>query len=113
MQVCRDTISGAGRANSNVTATISNTAFASKCVIGITIVLSIYSIITAQDWQTDLEKQIISWSGAIAGGKLGAEIGALVGRPIVALLASIAGSLFGGLQTESLALQFLGHPYML
>ena len=42
-------------------------------------VVSVYQVVTADDWKFEISHQVATWSGAIAGGELGAGVGALVG----------------------------------
>ena len=40
----------------------------SKSVMVVAAAVSVYSVATAQDWETELGKQVASWSGAIVAG---------------------------------------------
>lgn len=108
-QVAVDTIGSAGRANPNVTAFMRRASFVSRGVIVVAAAVSVYSVATAQDWETELGRQVVSWSGSIAAGELGAGVGTLVGGPIGAILGGIAGAIIGGvLGDELLATWFYG-----
>jgi len=107
-QVAIDTISSAGRANPKVTELMRRAGMVSKGVIVVAAAVSVYSVATAQDWETELGKQVVSWSGAIAGGELGVGVGTLVGGPIGAILGGIAGSILAGLGADALANWFFG-----
>ncbi|EFY85263.1 hypothetical protein MAC_08672 [Metarhizium acridum CQMa 102] len=107
-QVSVDTISSAGRANPNVTALMRKVSFVSKGVFVVAAAVSVYSVATAPQWETELGKQVVSWSGAIAAGELGVGVGTLVGGPIGAILGGIAGSILGGLGSSALANWFFG-----
>ncbi|WEW59599.1 hypothetical protein PRK78_005073 [Emydomyces testavorans] len=107
-QVSIDTISSAGRANPNVSAVMRRAGLVSKGVVVIAAAVSVYSVATAQDWETELGKQVLSWSGSISAGQLGVGVGALVGGPVGAILGGIAGSILGGLGADALANWFFG-----
>lgn len=68
---------------------------------------SVYSVATAPQWETELGRQVVSWSGAIAGGELGVGFGSIVG-PVGAVLGGIAGGILGGLGAGQLADWFFG-----
>ncbi|XXG98066.1 hypothetical protein Hte_004384 [Hypoxylon texense] len=107
-QVSIDTISSAGRANPNVTTALRRFSYVTQGVTVVAVAVSVYSVATAQEWETELLKQVASWCGAIAAGQLGVGVGALVGGPIGAILGGIAGSILGGLGVDSLATWFFG-----
>ncbi|KAK7427290.1 hypothetical protein QQZ08_006226 [Neonectria magnoliae] len=107
MQVSAETIKSAGRANPNVTGLLRKASFVSKGVIVVAAAVSVYSVATAPDWETELGKQVFSWSGAIAAGELGAGVGSVLG-PVGAILGGIAGSILGGLGGDALANWFFG-----
>lgn len=79
-QVSVDTISSAGRAGPAVTYFMRTASKVSKGVIVIAAAVLVYSVSTAQDWETEMGKQILSWSGSIVAGQLGVGVGTLVGQ---------------------------------
>lgn len=100
-------ITASGRGSGFVTNSITVFSLASKGCIVISAALSIYSVATAPHWEQEAAHQVLSWSGAIAGGELGAGVGAILG-PVGAILGGIAGSFLGALGADKLATWFFG-----
>lgn len=98
------TIDSAGRANRGITKIVRGIGPVSKGLIVVSAVASAYQVVAARNWKAEIEKQVASWSGAIADGELGGEIGgsvsALVG-PVGAIMVGIAGGIIGGLAGEA------------
>lgn len=61
----------AGRANARETRLLKVANNVGKALTVIGIGLSLYPIATAEEWGNELGYQVESWSGAIAGGRLG------------------------------------------
>lgn len=73
-----------------------------KAVRVIGIGLSLYPIAKAEEWGRELGYQVESWSGGIAGGRLGVGVGAIVDGPVGAILGGMTGSILGGIGAVAL-----------
>lgn len=97
----------AGRANPTVTATLRTVNRISQAVVVIGIGVSLYSVTTAEEWEVQLGRQVLSWSGAIVGGQLGVGVGVIYG-PAGAILGGLVGIYLGGLGATALGNWFIG-----
>jgi len=75
--------------------------YVSKGLIVIGAAVSVYQVVTADDWKFEIGHQVATWSGAIAGGELGAGVGALVG-PVGAIVGGLIGGIIGGIAGEGM-----------
>jgi len=76
--------------------------YVSKGLIVIGAAVSVYQVVTADDWKFEIGRQVATWSGAIAGGQLGAGVGVIVG-PVGAILGGLIGGIIGGIAGEGMA----------
>jgi hypothetical protein len=96
-KVAGDTVDSAGRPNKGFSSLMRAVGTVSKVLIIIATVVSVYQVVTADDWKVD---QVAAWSGTVMGGVYGAEFGVLIGL-VGAVVGNVTRGLIGGLTGEN------------
>ncbi|KAJ3557903.1 hypothetical protein NM688_g1217 [Phlebia brevispora] len=87
-------IDASGRANRRITGIMKNLSRVGKAVMVVGVAMSMYQVVTAEDWKKEAIVQTGTWSASIIGGAIGTGVGALV-SPIGAILGGLTGGLLG------------------
>lgn len=105
--IAADTIRSAGRANPNITYIMRGLRISGQALVIAGCVISVYSVVIADDWRIELAQQAGSWYAAISLGQAGSGVGAVFG-PLGAILGGLAGGLAGAYGVPALANWFFG-----
>ncbi|KAJ3559522.1 hypothetical protein NM688_g295 [Phlebia brevispora] len=95
-QVVGAAIDASGRANRRITGIMKNLGRVGKAVMVVGVAISMYQVVTAEDWKKEAFVQAGTWSASIVGGAIGTGVGSLAG-PIGAILGGLAGGIIGSL----------------
>ncbi|KAJ3559521.1 hypothetical protein NM688_g294 [Phlebia brevispora] len=93
-QIIAAAIDASGRANPRVTRFMKNLGRVGKAVAMVGVAISVYEVVSAEDWKSEAFVQVGTWSASIIAGTIGQGVGSLAG-PIGAILGGLAGGLLG------------------